>query len=205
MTPTGQAVVYKVAGITKWSPIEMKRGVDSFGDLWKWRETLIQQGQAAARVNGIISQRTQPCLPLTIARAAASRRITSSMAPMLPQKTIAEAAVRASASPPGAIPSTTVRSRSRCESRVRKDPASTAKPATKLNTQSVWDVRIERGVGGATTMGAGEEWDRPGRGGGAGGLEGRDGVGRAGPGDAAGSPDGSAGRVVRSCCSPSGS
>ena len=39
----------------KWSPIEMKRGIDTSGDLWKWRETVIQQGQQAARLDGEIS------------------------------------------------------------------------------------------------------------------------------------------------------
>ena len=47
--PDGKLATYRVAGMIKWSPIEMKRGIDASGDLWKWRETVIQQGQQAAR------------------------------------------------------------------------------------------------------------------------------------------------------------
>ena len=53
--PDGKVVVYKIAGITKWSPIEMKRGVDASGELWKWRQTLVQQGPQSARVDGEIT------------------------------------------------------------------------------------------------------------------------------------------------------
>jgi phage tail-like protein len=53
--PDGKLATYRVAGVIKWSPIEMKRGIDTSGDLWKWRETVIQQGQAAARLDGEIS------------------------------------------------------------------------------------------------------------------------------------------------------
>jgi phage tail-like protein len=53
--PGGKVVVYKIAGITKWSPIEMKRGVDASGELWKWRQSLVEQGPQNARVDGTIT------------------------------------------------------------------------------------------------------------------------------------------------------
>ena len=50
----GQPVVRKVPGATKWSNIQLKRGVDENLELWKWREKVMKEGPDGARVDGNI-------------------------------------------------------------------------------------------------------------------------------------------------------
>ena len=42
-------------GATVWSHIVLKRGVDESLDVWKWRQTVIQEGPDNARVDGNIA------------------------------------------------------------------------------------------------------------------------------------------------------
>ena len=50
----GLPTVRKVPGNTKWSNIQLKRGVDENLDLWKWRDEVIKSGPDAVRVDGTI-------------------------------------------------------------------------------------------------------------------------------------------------------
>ena len=50
----GLPIVRKVPGATKWSNIQLKRGVDEDLNLWKWRDDVIKQGPDKARVDGTI-------------------------------------------------------------------------------------------------------------------------------------------------------
>ena len=51
----GRPYTRKVAGGIKWSNITLKRGVDESLDVWKWRQTVIQEGPDNARVDGNIA------------------------------------------------------------------------------------------------------------------------------------------------------
>lgn len=44
----GNPVTQKVAGNKKWSPVELKRGLDSDKALYAWHEEVVQKGQKAA-------------------------------------------------------------------------------------------------------------------------------------------------------------
>lgn len=50
----GQPMVRKVPGATKWSNIQLKRGVDEESGLWKWRDKVLKEGPDGARVDGTI-------------------------------------------------------------------------------------------------------------------------------------------------------
>src|SRR3954453_226116 len=50
----GHSVKRKIAGLTKWSDVTLKRGVDDKLDLWKWRDTVIKEGAEKARVDAKI-------------------------------------------------------------------------------------------------------------------------------------------------------
>jgi phage tail-like protein len=50
----GLPFVRKVPGATKWSNIQLKRGVDENLELWKWRQLVIDKGPDEARVDGTI-------------------------------------------------------------------------------------------------------------------------------------------------------
>jgi phage tail-like protein len=47
----GHTVIRKVSGSMKWSNIELKRGIDSSGDLWQWRKVVEEQGPDTARTD----------------------------------------------------------------------------------------------------------------------------------------------------------
>jgi phage tail-like protein len=51
----GRPVIRKVPGEIKWSNITLKRGVDETLDIWKWRETVIQEGPDSSRTNGSVA------------------------------------------------------------------------------------------------------------------------------------------------------
>jgi phage tail-like protein len=51
---SGQPVVRKVAGATKWSNITLRRGIDQNRDLWEWRNVVHREGAEAARTDGTI-------------------------------------------------------------------------------------------------------------------------------------------------------
>jgi phage tail-like protein len=50
----GRPTVRKVAGGHKWSDITLKRGVDESLDIWKWHNTVINEGADKARVDGTV-------------------------------------------------------------------------------------------------------------------------------------------------------
>src|SRR6266566_3746726 len=51
----GRPTIRRVPGATVWSHIVLKRGVDESLDVWKWRQTVIQEGPDNARVDGNIA------------------------------------------------------------------------------------------------------------------------------------------------------
>jgi phage tail-like protein len=51
---SGQPVVRKLGGATRWSNITLKRGVHENRDLWEWREVVHREGPDAARTDGTI-------------------------------------------------------------------------------------------------------------------------------------------------------
>lgn len=50
----GKPTVTKTPGQNKWSNITLKRGVDSNGDLWKWRKDVVDGKIAEARKDGTV-------------------------------------------------------------------------------------------------------------------------------------------------------
>jgi phage tail-like protein len=50
----GKALVQKFPGQLEWQNINLKRGVDSKNDLWKWRQDVIDGKITEARVDGSI-------------------------------------------------------------------------------------------------------------------------------------------------------
>jgi len=50
----GRPFKRKIAGLTKWSNVTLKRGVDDSLDIWKWRDTVIKEGADKARVDAKI-------------------------------------------------------------------------------------------------------------------------------------------------------
>jgi phage tail-like protein len=51
---SGQPVVRKVPGATKWSNITLKRGLGENRELWDWRGVVHREGAHAARTDGTI-------------------------------------------------------------------------------------------------------------------------------------------------------
>lgn len=51
---SGQPVVRKVPGATRWSNIVLRRGIDVDRDLWEWRDVVHREGPEAARSDGTI-------------------------------------------------------------------------------------------------------------------------------------------------------
>jgi phage tail-like protein len=51
----GRPTIRRVPGATVWSHIVLKRGVDESLDVWKWRQTVLQEGPDNARIDGNIA------------------------------------------------------------------------------------------------------------------------------------------------------
>jgi phage tail-like protein len=51
----GRPTIRKIPGAAKWSNISLKRGVDESLDIWKWRQTVLDEGPDSARVDGNIA------------------------------------------------------------------------------------------------------------------------------------------------------
>jgi phage tail-like protein len=51
---SGRPVMRKIAGLTRWSNITLRRGVDKDTSLWEWRTLVQREGSDAARTDGTI-------------------------------------------------------------------------------------------------------------------------------------------------------
>ena len=78
----GRNEIIKVPGAMKWSNIELKRGVDTSMDLWKWRDEVVKSGPENARKDCqlmLIDYDGSPIVTYTIRRAWPAKYVGASL------------------------------------------------------------------------------------------------------------------------------